>query len=243
MIQADNCALVVGAGGGIGEELVRQMAASGKWQRVVALSRQQQSFNLPQVLSIQLDSAEQTEVADFVSWCRQQQLSFSCILCCIGKLHEPQRGPEKKLEDISPAQLLEYFRVNTVLPAIWLQQGLRLLNPKLPAHFVFFSARVGSISDNRLGGWYGYRASKAALNMLVKTAQVEYQRRLANTSLLCYHPGTVDTALSKPFQANLAKEQLFTPAFTVSRLLSLLAGLSPDKGPYYLDWQGKPITW
>jgi NAD(P)-dependent dehydrogenase (short-subunit alcohol dehydrogenase family) len=108
---------------------------------------------------------------------------------------------------------------------------------------VFFSARVGSINDNLLGGWYGYRASKAALNMLLKSAQVECQRRAKNISLVSYHPGTVDTELSRPFQANVPKDKLFSSEFTVSQLLQFVTNLLAEDGPHYIDWQGKTIPW
>ena len=108
---------------------------------------------------------------------------------------------------------------------------------------MFFSARVGSINDNKLGGWYGYRASKAALNMMLKCAQIECQRRAKNISLISYHPGTVETELSKPFQSKVPTGKLFSAHFTVTQLLNIIPSLSAENGPHYIDWQGNTIPW
>jgi len=105
------------------------------------------------------------------------------------------------------------------------------------------SARVGSITDNQLGGWYSYRASKAALNMVLKSAAVEYRRRLPRVKLLAFHPGTTDTALSRPFQRGVAPEKLFSPEFVARRLAQLLDQLQPDGELSYLAWDGSSIEW
>ena len=136
-----------------------------------------------------------------------------------------------------------YFTTNTILPALWLKYVELILKGTEPAKLVFFSARVGSIGDNKLGGWYGYRASKSALNMIIKCAQIECQRRAKNISLISYHPGTVETKLSKPFQSNVPKDKLFTSDFTVAQLLKIIPTLSAENGPHYIDWQGKTIPW
>lgn len=236
-------ALVIGANGGIGEELVRQLAASNQYSKVIAISRKPPEKPIESVDYQQLDSSDEIQVAKF---CAQQEQSFSLIICCIGVLHtdgEPALAPEKRLEDIRPEALMAYFKINTVTPAIWLKHGVRLLKSKTASSFVFFTARVGSIADNKLGGWYGYRASKSALNMLIKSAQIEYSRRAPNVTLVSYHPGTVDTGLSKPFQNNVPKGKLFSAEFTASQLLSLLPDLQINDAPHYIDWSGAQIPW
>jgi NAD(P)-dependent dehydrogenase (short-subunit alcohol dehydrogenase family) len=170
------------------------------------------------------------------------------VVCCIGALHatgadNQQIMPEKRLEDIQKDQLSFYFTTNAILPAIWLKYVEPLLKGSEPAKLVFFSARVGSISDNNLGGWYGYRASKSALNMLIKCAQIECQRRAKNICLISYHPGTVETPLSKPFQSKVPTGKLFTTDFTVTQLLTIIPSLTPENGPHYIDWQGSVIPW
>jgi NAD(P)-dependent dehydrogenase (short-subunit alcohol dehydrogenase family) len=137
----------------------------------------------------------------------------------------------------------QYFDVNTLAPLNWIKQLPVLMHKSKPAHAVFFSARVGSIEDNHLGGWYGYRASKAALNMLLKTAQIELQRRLPDLSLVSYHPGTVDSPLSAPYQKGVPEGKLFSPEFTVSQLMRHLPALVAGDAPHFIDWKGETIPW
>lgn len=247
MIKKPN-ALVIGANGGIGQELVRQLSDSDDFTTVHGVSR---SLPIQPVMGVKyakIDYSNEYQVADYCQRLTEQPRRFSLIICCIGVLQgSTAKGvllkPEKRLEDLSVGKLSGYFFTNAVLPAIWLKYIEPLASRDCPVKVVFFSARVGSITDNHLGGWYGYRASKAALNMLIKTAQIEYQRRISDLTLICYHPGTVDTGLSKPFQANVPGDKLFTVQFTVKHLLGQLAQLHAQNGPHYIDWEGKSIPW
>lgn len=241
-------ALVIGASGGIGQECVKQLHASGKYTKVVGVSRSKPTKPLAGVEYNTLQSEDEGEVAAFCNDLKSKGNQLTLVICCIGALHGSNKQkqavmPEKRLEDINSDNLNFYLQANTILPAIWLKNLVPLMTGSEPAKLVFLSARVGSISDNRLGGWYGYRASKAALNMLIKSAQVECQRRAKNLSLISYHPGTVDTELSRPFQANVPKDKLFNSDFTVSQLLQFIPSLLAEDGPHYVDWQGKTIAW
>ena len=130
--------------------------------------------------------------------------------------------------------LARSFQVNAIGPALVAKHFLPRLPKDRPARFAVLSARVGSIEDNRLGGWYGYRASKAALNMLVRSLAIELARTRPLAVCVALHPGTVDTALSRPFQRNVAAQKLFTPAYAAGRLLDVLDGLGPgDSGGFY----------
>lgn len=171
--------------------------------------------------------------------------SIDLAVCCLGVLHDEALGlsPEKRIEELNEQSLLRYFQINTVTPSLWLQGLLPHMVKGQQSKIVLLSARVGSITDNSLGGWYGYRASKSALNMMVKTAQVEFSRRAKLCSLVLYHPGTVDTRLSKPFQANVPPHKLFTPEFTARQLLHYIDDLNSEFAPFYIDWQGKTIPW
>jgi NAD(P)-dependent dehydrogenase (short-subunit alcohol dehydrogenase family) len=248
-------ALIIGANGGIGKEVVKQLSDQPKFETIFTLSRSAATFTQTastQVVHKVMDTGNEAAVKSFIDELKDQGIKLSLVICTTGILHQEavsadgtdvvKLKPEKRLEDLHERQLTEYFRVNSILPAIWLQNLVNVVD-KQEAKIVFFSARVGSISENALGGWYGYRASKAALNMLVKTAAIEYKRRAPQTSLICYHPGTVDTDLSKPFQANVKPDKLFTPEFTVNKLLSVCHDLSPEESPFYLDWKGETIPW
>lgn len=241
----DTNVLVIGANGGIGREAVKQLCAMPDVSKVYTNARTPLEYTHEKISHSAFDTADETDIRSYVHQLKKDKVEVSLVLCCSGVLHQKSPiplKPEKRLEDIHSEQLMEYFRVNSIKPALWLKHLPHIMSLKA-SKIVVLSARVGSISDNLLGGWYGYRASKAALNMVVKTAAVEYKRRLPNTSLICYHPGTVDTALSKPFQANVTPGKLFSAEFSVSQLLQLVSGLDNDISPHYIDWEGKVINW
>ncbi|WP_371195396.1 SDR family NAD(P)-dependent oxidoreductase [Glaciecola sp. SC05] len=236
--------LVIGASGGIAQALISQLNGDAQVESLVTVSRQSFSPLSGKHSHHILDSNDESQIKAFSIEQKKAGL-FTHIICCTGVLHSSggmTLKPEKRLEDMNGEQFAEYFKVNTVVPAMWIKHAVNLVN-KEGATITVFSARVGSISENQLGGWYGYRASKAALNMVVKTAAVEYKRRAPNTVLVCYHPGTVDTQLSKPFQSNVKPGKLFTAAFTAEQLIKHTIALDPEHSPYYLDWDGKAISW
>lgn len=238
--------LVIGASRGIGYAVLDHLSRLNDVQTIHAVSRGEFDCPFDKVTCHQADSTDPQSVK---AVCEKIAVDapISLVICTIGALHGIQNdvdlSPEKRLEDLDAAQLLSYFETNTVAPANWLKYLLPVTKQTEKSQIVFFTARVGSIQDNRLGGWYGYRASKAALNMIIKTAQVEYSRRAKNVELVSYHPGTVDTGLSKPFQTNVPEGKLFTAEFTVSQLFSHLASLDIEQAPHYIDWQGQKIPW
>jgi NAD(P)-dependent dehydrogenase (short-subunit alcohol dehydrogenase family) len=162
---------------------------------------------------------------------------------CNGVLHSKKYQPEKRLEDFSAEAFLNVLNANTITPMLWLKYLTPLLNTLNNCKVTIFTARVGSISDNKLGGWYSYRASKAAMNMLIKSAAVELARRAKNIKLISFHPGTTDTPLSKPFQANVAEGKLFTCEFVAKQLLTIVEDTPVDGEASFIDWQGKEIPW
>jgi len=236
--------LIIGAGGGIASALLALATHDTRTQQLHVISRRPPEVAPAQNVNWRVvNSQDETAISNFCDQCVRDKITFTRIICCVGILHNDDVQPEKRLEQISKQQLETYMLVNFITPSLWVKHAVKLLAPKCLTSFTVLSARVGSISDNQLGGWYGYRASKAALNMMLKTAQVEYRRRLPESVLVAYHPGTVDTQLSKPFQANVKPEKLFTPEFTAQALWRELDTLSVEKAPYYIDWQGKTISW
>jgi len=165
------------------------------------------------------------------------------VFVCNGILHSDTIQPEKRLEDFDADAFIQIITANSLTPMLWIQKLTPILTGKSPCKFVVFSARVGSISDNKLGGWYSYRASKAALNMMVKTASIELARRAKNIKLIAFHPGTTDTPLSKPFQKNVPENKLFTCEFVARQLLTIVEKTPVDQTASYLDWQGQTIDW
>ncbi|MEO6361030.1 MAG: SDR family NAD(P)-dependent oxidoreductase, partial [Sphingomicrobium sp.] len=150
--------------------------------------------------------------------------------------------PEKTYRDLSQSALMRYFAVNAVGPALIAKHFLPLLPKDEPSVFAALSARVGSITDNRLGGWYGYRSSKAALNMLIKTLAIELARTRPLAICVGLHPGTVDTKLSKPFQKNVGPDRLFSTARAACQLIDVLDHLTPAQSGNCFAWDGKQIA-
>ena len=237
-------ALVVGAGGGIGRALVKQFLDDDRISRIYAVSRQQQLVEdgSGKLCWLSCDHSD-SGIADVVEKMTGEGAMLSRVVLCTGLLHHQDLQPEKAIERLQRSSIEEVLRVNTVLPALWLGALVKLLRQSPQVIVAAFSARVGSIGDNQLGGWYSYRASKAALNMILKSAAVELARRAPNAKLIAFHPGTTDTALSRPFQARVKPDKLFTPDFVARQLLSLMDEARPDGTLAYLDWAGKPIPW
>ena len=167
------------------------------------------------------------------------QGSFQLIINTIGVLHTSDWMPEKKLDDVNAEQLMELLKINTIGPALTIRHFSKLLAPQ-NSIMVTLSAKVGSIEDNRLGGWYSYRASKAALNMMIKTAAIELKRTKPNLTLIAMHPGTVNSNLSKPFGGE-SKGQ--NPVQAAKMMLSVIRELTPEKTGSFLSYKNEEIPW
>ncbi|MBX3594934.1 SDR family NAD(P)-dependent oxidoreductase [Sphingomonas sp.] len=165
----------------------------------------------------------------------------SLILIATGILGEGARGPEKALRDLDPDWLARMFAINTIGPALVAKHFLPLLPRNGTPVFAALSARVGSISDNHLGGWHGYRASKAALNMLIRNFAIDASRHNDRSIVIGLHPGTVDTKLSEPFRGTLAPGKLFAPDRAVLQLLDVIEGLKPADSGKCFAWDGTEI--
>jgi NAD(P)-dependent dehydrogenase (short-subunit alcohol dehydrogenase family) len=165
------------------------------------------------------------------------------VCICNGILHGENIWPEKRLEDINTETMLEVFTTNCIVPILWLRGLLDIVKGTKDCVIAVFSARIGSIGDNHSGGWYSYRASKSALNMLLKSTAIEYGRRASNVKLIAFHPGTTDTNLSKPFQSRIKPENLFSPEFVAMQLVDIMNDVDVDGELSYLDWNNKAIAW
>jgi len=236
-------ALITGAGGGIGAAVVDALLASPRPGRVIAVSRQPTSRNDERFEGLALDLATPEGRAGLAHHLDGRPLHL--LFNAIGLLHDEGHGihPEKRLDDLDPQAMAQLFEINAILPAMLLQALQPVFKGHHPALVASLSARVGSIEDNRLGGWYAYRASKAAHNMLMRTAAVELRRLNRQSTVVCLHPGTTDTALSAPFQARVPEEKLFSPAFVAERLLAVLDERFPEESGSFFDWAGEPVAW
>lgn len=229
-------AIVIGSSGGIGTELERGLAARGF--AVTGLSRSAGPDLSGERSSIDLTDESSIEAA---ATQLRPNAPFSMILVSTGLLHDGKVMPEKALRELDQASLLRLFAVNAVGPALVAKHFVPLLPRRGRCIFAALTARVGSISDNRLGGWYGYRASKAALNMLIKTLSIELARTRPDAICVGLHPGTVDTALSRPFRNNVPRDRLFSAEKSATHLLEVISRLSPAESGRCFAWDGAEI--
>lgn len=226
-------AVVIGASGGIGAALEAALVDEGAFDVVHGFAR---SRSGAQHLDL-LDEASIAAAAAQVACGPAPTL----VIVATGLLHDGAHGPEKAMRELDPAWLARAFAVNAIGPALVARHFLPIMPKTGRTVFAALSARVGSISDNKLGGWYGYRASKAALNQLVRTIAIEEKRRNDRAIVVALHPGTVDTALSKPFQGNVQAGRLFTAERAALQLLDVIEELKvPDSGKL-LDFEGKEV--
>jgi NAD(P)-dependent dehydrogenase (short-subunit alcohol dehydrogenase family) len=231
-------ALVIGNSGGIGAALQRGLSSEG--YIVTGLSRSRDAEGSSQDgLTIDLTCERSIEAA---AANLRAEPPFSMILIATGLLHDAEVVPEKAIRDLDQASLTRLFAVNTIGPALVVKHFAPLLPKRGRCIFGALSARVGSISDNRLGGWYGYRASKAALNMLIRTLAIELARTNPDAICVALHPGTVDTGLSKPFQKGVSGDRLFSTDQAAAQLLDVLHRLEPAQTGRCLAWDGAEIA-
>jgi NAD(P)-dependent dehydrogenase (short-subunit alcohol dehydrogenase family) len=244
--------MVVGGNRGIGLALVKAQLAMPEVERVIATYRPTSGpgelASLARAFGQRLqphplDVAHDGSIEQFANFLAGQSGGIDLTIHAAGMLHGDSIQPEKSLEQCDSASLRRLFEVNSIGP-------LMVAGALLPAHrrnrrftFAALSAMVGSIEDNRLGGWYGYRASKAALNQFVKTLSNECRIKFPRASIVAIHPGTTDTDLSRPFQRNVREGKLYSPEQTATRILSVLEGLEANQSGLFLNWDGSTIPW
>jgi NAD(P)-dependent dehydrogenase (short-subunit alcohol dehydrogenase family) len=226
----DYKALVIGASGAIGRAFTSALQQDVRCVHVEPVSRAHCSgFDLLDERSMVVQAAASAGAGP-----------YHFIVDATGALTIDGVGPEKSLASLQPERLAKAFQLNAIGPVLVLRHFAPLLAPGASI-YAKLSARVGSISDNRKGGWYGYRASKAALNMLLQTAAIELQRKNAQLRVVALQPGTVRSDLSRPFAAGV--DQLLEPTESVAGMLAALKGLQPRTGAHFVDYQGKQIPW
>ncbi len=224
-------ALVFGATGGIGSALVAALKADGRFDRVIGLSR---------TGPVRFDLTDEASIEKAVSACANEG-TIRLAIDATGVLKDDLTAPEKSLRDLDTARLHHAFAINVIGPALIMKHLLPQLPREGRAVFATLSAKVGSIGDNQLGGWYGYRAAKAALNQLVRTASIELKRRAPDAICVALHPGTVATRLSQPFAK--AGLDVHAPDAAARHLLSVIEGLTPAETGGFFDWRGQPLPW
>jgi NAD(P)-dependent dehydrogenase (short-subunit alcohol dehydrogenase family) len=231
-------AVVVGASGGIGAAVVERLARDDRIGRVDAWSRRP----LEPAGKVRTDRVDVTdEAAIEAAAARLEGGPLDLVLVATGVLHDDGLRPEKSWRHLDADALARSYEVNAIGPALVAKHLLPRLRRDHKAVFAAMSARVGSIEDNRIGGWYAYRASKAALNQILRTLAIELGRRWPEAVCVGLHPGTTDTALSAPFQANVPAGKLFTRTFVAERLLAVVDDLDASASGGLYAWDGARI--
>jgi len=224
-------AVIFGSSGGIGNALIDALTSNGSFAHLLGFSRRTTpSIDL-------MNEASLERAARFAAGIGELRL----VIDATGFLHDDRQGPEKSWRQIDAGNLARSFALNAIGPALIMKHVLPLLPRSGKAVFATLSARVGSIGDNHLGGWYSYRASKAALNQLVRTSAVELARQSPEAICVALHPGTVATSLSAPFSATGLK--VHTPSEAAHHLLGVVDALTAESNGGFFDWRGQPVAW
>jgi len=253
---ADGDALVVGGSRGIGLALTHALLDAGQEgheqgrvfvthrQDVLPASLQSLAARFGERLQpLYCELGDDTSIASLGDQLRAAKARPSLTLHAAGILHEEGLKPEKALTQAQGASLLRLFEINSIAPLLVARTVLPLVPKSGPCHFAALSAMVGSIGDNRIGGWYGYRASKAALNQFLKTLAIEARRTHPGLCITAIHPGTTDTDLSKPFQANVPEQRLYTPEQSAARILRVVMAGTPEASGRFMNWNGETLPW
>ena len=236
--------IVIGAGSAIGRALIERWSREGA-QPILTVARSADSLAVVEQLGVQIHQCDYSEaaLAALAIQLQEQSADINRLVICNGVLQGEGYRPERALNQLKTTAMEQVFEINTFLPMRVLASLAPVLKRSAAPRVAVLSARVGSIGDNGLGGWYSYRGSKAALNMMLRCAALEMRRVNPTVKIMAYHPGTVDTPLSQPFQANVAPEKLLSPAGAAKALDTVLSSLEPDGELSYLDWRGESIPW
>jgi NAD(P)-dependent dehydrogenase (short-subunit alcohol dehydrogenase family) len=233
-------AVVFGASGGIGAALVQLLADDAQCTQVFAGARVSPASASVKITPFAFDLLDESTIRDAATLVTQSGPP-DLVIVATGLLHDGALQPEKTLRALNAKNLLRSYQINTVGPALIAKHMVFRLPRDRRAIFAALTARVGSITDNRKGGWHSYRASKAALNQLIRTASIELALKHPQALCVGLHPGTVNTRMSTPFQAAVPAAQLFSAAQSAAHLLRVLDGLAPAQSGRVFAWDGQEV--
>ncbi len=244
--------LILGASQGIGLGFVKRLLELDRIAQIYATYRRQESASELAALEgehpskircLKMDLADELQISEGIARIQAEIDKLHLVVNCVGILHQGSLQPEKSLKHVNQGHLLRYFQVNSIGAVLLAKYLLPLFRHSQRSILATISAKIGSIGDNRLGGWYGYRASKAALNMFMRTVAIEYRRTSPKTIVVILHPGTTNTRLSQPFQKNVPSEKLFSVERTVAQLLAVMEKLDQDDSGEFFSWDGSRLPW
>ena len=233
----EGVALIIGAGD-IGRSIYDYLIPVSPRLDVIMCGR-----NLTTQNGIYLDLENEHSFTFFENQIAVLKKPLRLVINTSGFLHSNDIKPEKRLSHLNRSNIIKNFSINAIAPILIAKSIEKFIRPDLPFSFASLSARVGSIGDNRLGGWYSYRASKAAQNQFLKTLSIEWRRKFPLSIVSLLHPGTCDTKLSKPFQSGVPKDKLFTPAESCDYLINIICEQTPSDSGKFLAWDRSIIPW
>lgn len=242
-------ALIIGAGHGIGLSITQELLENYSHVNIHATYRiLEHAHSLlelqriyPQRLHLTcLDPVEENQIKEYAEALKSKHIKLDLVINCVGLLHDETIKPEKSLRNFDPSHFMKVMMVNALVTPLLGKHFIHLLSEE--AIFAALSAKVGSIKDNGLGGWYSYRASKAALNMLIKNMAIEFKRQKPKCIVLAIHPGTTQTSLSSPFLGN-THYQVHSAQTTAKNILSVISAQTAESSGKFLSWDGSEIPW
>ncbi len=240
-------ALVIGASRGIGRAIAKALLEWPSLQCLCTTYRNADSagelfdINDPRLHRFPAEVTDEDSLRQLAQSIQNRNVHPELVIHCAGILHEPGLQPEKSMRQCDPSSLRRLFDVNSIGPLLVAKAIIPLMPRRQPTHFAALSAMVGSIGDNRLGGWYGYRASKAALNQFMRTLAIECRRTHPGLCVTSIHPGTTDTALSQPFQGNVKPGKLYSPEQSAARIIEVVLNGKPEESGRFVNWDGASI--
>ena len=232
--------IIIGSSGAIGSSFLKYYENENTDNVIYSLSRKPNASPSDKIINVPVDIEDESSISSASNVCKENG-PFDLILVTTGILSDETISPEKSLRHFDRESIGKIFSINTFGPALISKYFVPLLKKDSPSFFGFLSARVGSISDNRIGGWYSYRASKAALNQLIKTASIEMKIKNKNAIFVALHPGTVDSDLSRPFQKSNLKIQ--SPKESAINLMKIIKNLKPTETGKFFNWDGLELPW
>ena len=232
---------VIGSSGAIGNSISKLLKSEISVESVYNFSRSAISESSEKEKNIYIDIENEDSIIESIKKI-PKDIKFDLIFVATGILHNDEDiYPEKSIKDISGDKLKKVLMVNTIGPALIGKYFIPFLNKNNKNVFAFLSARVGSISNNKIGGWYSYRASKSALNQIIKNFSIEIKRSNPNSIFVGLQPGTVKSNLSKPFQKNVSSKNLFSPDYSAKKLIDVINNLSIEDTGKLFAWDGEEI--
>ncbi len=231
---------IIGGSGALGSAFTEHLSTLHKEAIIHNFSRDDKRLNKENIAYHTIDYQNEAAI-ESAATIASKEGALDLVIVATGILHNAEIMPEKSLKELSAEKFRHLFEINTILPALVVKHFAPKMNKESRSVFAALSARVGSISDNHLGGWYSYRASKAALNMVLKSASIEVARRNHQAIIIGLHPGTVESSLSEPFKTNVAEGKLFTPEFSVQKMIEILESLTAESSGKCFAWDGKEI--